>query len=269
MDGNRDFRSHYRTSGLDSSHSLGVESPNVVAEAHLYPCRVRRQVTVSRASPRSAFAQTAKLSSSLFPFVGFRLAYLTPEKNSDPTLTSIIPALLTQAVLHFSIIASCVTTLKPFLRHFDPTYVLESAEINTSKRSRVSTTTTNPSRDPYYRLEPVNRSNRSRGGEPNDNISWRPYQGPTQPDRHAEAYHDSKATQSSQSSKEGPLARLSRTISSSLKSGTQSKQSSATRSNNRVDSESMQTDGSDRMIIERTTEVVVQHEEPRAVRKAL
>ncbi|KAJ3491280.1 hypothetical protein NLG97_g5626 [Lecanicillium saksenae] len=42
----------------------------------------------------------------VFVFIGFRLAYLTPERNSDPTLTSIMPALFTQAVLHFSIIAS-------------------------------------------------------------------------------------------------------------------------------------------------------------------
>lgn len=168
-----------------------------------------------------------------------------------------MPSIFTQAVLHFSIIASCVTTLKPFLRHFDPTYVLESADVSSSKRSRNSTT--NPSRDPYYRLGPVNRSNQSHDNR-NDNINWRPYQGPTQADRYTKAYHDSTATQSSQSSKEGTLSRLARTISTSLGSGTQSKQSSATRSNNIGDAASTRTDASDRIIIERTTEVSVEHE---------
>ncbi|KAJ6786768.1 hypothetical protein PWT90_10742 [Aphanocladium album] len=209
---------------------------------------------------RQTSTNMSNACASLFIFIGFRLAYLTPANNSDPTLTSIVPAILTQAVLHFSIIASCVTTLKPFLRHFDPTYVLESAEISTSKRSRTSLT--NPSRDPYYRLGAMNRSNRSRG-DPNDDITWRPYQGPTQPDRHASAYHDSNATQTSQSSKEGRLSRLSRTIADGLRSSTQSKQNSATQSFTHGDSASMRTDGSERMIIERTTEVSVEHEDSR------
>ncbi|KAJ4145326.1 hypothetical protein LMH87_004181 [Akanthomyces muscarius] len=199
----------------------------------------------------------------LIVFIGFRLKYLAPARNWDPTLTSIVPSIFTQAVLHFSIIASCVTTLKPFLRHFDPTYVLESADVSSSKRSRTSTT--NPSRDPYYRLGTMNRPNRSRD-DPNDNINWRPYQGPTQSDRYAKAYHDSTATQSSQSSKEGTLSRLARTISTSLGSGTQSKQSSATRSNHIGDTASMRTDASDRIIIERTTEVSVEHEDSPAER---
>ncbi len=168
-----------------------------------------------------------------------------------------MPSILTQAVLHFSIIASCVTTLKPFLRHFDPTYVLESADVSASKRSRTSATT-NAARDPYYRLGPINRSNQSRD-DPNDNINWRPYQGPTPTDRYAAAYHDSNATQSSQSSKEGKLSWLGRAIGSSLRSGTQSRQSSATRSCSHGDSASTRTDASDCIIIERTTEVSVEH----------
>ncbi|KAM3512339.1 hypothetical protein MY11210_004052 [Beauveria gryllotalpidicola] len=192
----------------------------------------------------------------LVVLIGLRLKYLAPWRNWEPTLTSIVPGIFTQAVLHFSIMASCVTTLKPFLRHFDPTYVLESADVSSSKRSRASI---NASRDPYYRLGAINRLNRSRD-DPNDNVNWRPYQGPKQADLCSAAYHDSSATQSSQSSKEGRLSRASRSIRANLRGVAQGRQNSAMRSKSQGDAVSLRTDASDRMIIERTTEVLVEHE---------
>ncbi len=260
------YRNHWsghRTVDMAFSRPSSLESPDDVAEAYLHPWCLWRKTTVGADSRAVVFTEITNTFNRLIVFIGFRLKYLAPARNWDPTLTSIVPSIFTQAVLHFSIIASCVTTLKPFLRHFDPTYVLESADVSSSKRSRTSTT--NPSRDPYYRLGTMNRPNRSRD-DPNDNINWRPYQGPTQSDRYAKAYHDSTATQSSQSSKEGTLSRLARTISTSLGSGTQSKQSSATRSNHIGDTASMRTDASDRIIIERTTEVSVEHEDSPAER---
>ncbi|KAM3553858.1 hypothetical protein ARSEF4850_006732 [Beauveria asiatica] len=167
-----------------------------------------------------------------------------------------MPGIFTQAVLHFSIIASCVTTLKPFLRHFDPTYVLESADLSSSKRSRASI---NASRDPYYRLGAINRLNRT-GHDPNDKVNWRPYQGPKQADLYSAAYHDSSATQSSQSSREGRLLRASRSIGANLRGVAPSRQDGAMQSKNQVDLASLRTDASDRMIIQRKTEVSVKHE---------
>ncbi|KAJ3475942.1 hypothetical protein NLG97_g9291 [Lecanicillium saksenae] len=198
----------------------------------------------------------------LVVFIALRLTYLAPSQNTDPTFSNIVPSIFTQATLHFSIIAACVTTLKPFLRHFDPTYVIGSGTLSTSKRSRVSTT--NPSRDPYYRLNPVNGTNRSgrsnRSRDPENDITWRPYQGPTGNDGHAMAYHPTNtATQSTTSSKAGRLSRLSKALSGGLRSASQSKQSSFNRSVSR-DEESTGTDASDRIIIERTTEVTVEHE---------
>ncbi|KAM3484817.1 hypothetical protein MY8738_001936 [Beauveria namnaoensis] len=139
-----------------------------------------------------------------------------------------MPGIFTQAVLHFSIIASCVTTLKPFLRHFDPTYVLESADVHSSKRSRASM---NASRDSYHRLGAINRVNRS-NDDPNDKVNWRPYQGPTQAEPYAAAYHDSSATQSSQSSKESRLLRASRSIGANLRGVAQGRQDGAMQSKN-------------------------------------
>ncbi|KAM3496880.1 hypothetical protein MY10362_009751 [Beauveria mimosiformis] len=192
----------------------------------------------------------------LVVLIGLRLKYLAPSRNWDPTLTSIMPGIFTQAVLHFSIIASCVTTLKPFLRHFDPTYVLESADVSSSKRSRASI---NASRDPYYRLGAINRLNGT-SDDPNDNVNWRPYQGPKQADLYAAAYHDSSATQSSQSSKEGRLLRASRSIGVNLRGVAQSRQDGAMQSKTQGDAASLRTDASDRMIIERKTEVSVEHQ---------
>ncbi|PMB69782.1 hypothetical protein BM221_004429 [Beauveria bassiana] len=169
-----------------------------------------------------------------------------------------MPGIFTQAVLHFSIIASCVTTLKPFLRHFDPTYVLESADVNSSKRSRASI---NASRDSYYRLGAINRVNRS-NDDPNDKVNWRPYQGPTQAEPYAAAYHDSSATQSSQSSKESRLLRASRSISANLRGVAQGRQDGAMQSKNPGDAALLRTDASDRMIIERKREFSIKHEVP-------
>ncbi|KAM3563762.1 hypothetical protein MY1884_001126 [Beauveria asiatica] len=203
-----------------------------------------------------AFARVSNIFHRLVVLIGLRLKYLSPSRNWDPTLTSIMPGIFTQAVLHFSIIASCVTTLKPFLRHFDPTYVLESADLSSSKRSRASI---NASRDPYYRLGAINRLNRT-GHDPNDKVNWRPYQGPKQADLYSAAYHDSSATQSSQSSREGRLLRASRSIGANLRGVAPSRQDGAMQSKNEVDVASLRTDASDRMIIQRKTEVSVKHE---------
>ncbi|KAJ4147213.1 hypothetical protein LMH87_001752 [Akanthomyces muscarius] len=72
------------------------------------------------------------------------------------------PAILTAGALHFSIIATSVTALKPFLTVFDqPKFGYgRSAE----------------SGDPYYKLEMFRRVNRQLDVE-DDSANWRPHQG--------------------------------------------------------------------------------------------
>lgn len=54
----------------------------------------------------------------LFPLVALRLYFLAPWKNDDTNQSSIIAAIFTTSVLQFSIIATSVTALKPFLTVF-------------------------------------------------------------------------------------------------------------------------------------------------------
>lgn len=91
-----------------------------------------------------------------------RLYYLAPSINSDMNHSTIIAAILTAGALHFSIIATSVTALKPFLTVFDqPKFGYgRSAE----------------SGDPYYKLEMFRRVNRQLDVE-DDSANWRPHQG--------------------------------------------------------------------------------------------
>jgi hypothetical protein len=55
---------------------------------------------------------------SLAPIIGLRLYYLSPSENTNPTYTSIIPHILTEAASNFALVATSVTSLKPFLKPF-------------------------------------------------------------------------------------------------------------------------------------------------------
>jgi hypothetical protein len=50
--------------------------------------------------------------------IGLRLYYLSPTENYNPTYTSIIPHILTEAASNFALVATSVTSLKPFLKPF-------------------------------------------------------------------------------------------------------------------------------------------------------
>jgi hypothetical protein len=54
----------------------------------------------------------------LIPIVAVRLFYLSPSKNHDPTITSIIPQVWAEGALEFAIISTSITALKPFLKPF-------------------------------------------------------------------------------------------------------------------------------------------------------
>lgn len=55
-----------------------------------------------------------------------RLVYLSPEKNNVPTVTSIIPHILTEAAMNFALVSTSITSLKPFLKPFHTGAVLNT-----------------------------------------------------------------------------------------------------------------------------------------------
>jgi hypothetical protein len=54
----------------------------------------------------------------LIPIVGVRLFYLSPDENYDPTVTNIIPHILTEGAMDFALVSTTITALKPFLKPF-------------------------------------------------------------------------------------------------------------------------------------------------------
>ncbi|KAM3509008.1 hypothetical protein MY11210_006503 [Beauveria gryllotalpidicola] len=112
--------------------------------------------------------------------VAVRLVFLDPRVNTGPARGATIADFLTEACVHFSIIASSATTLKPLLMPFYPTH-LEPAEASSSDaRSKQRTR----GRDIDYRLErtkPAILSIGNRNGNESiinraavSEITWRP-----------------------------------------------------------------------------------------------
>lgn len=101
------------------------------------------------------------ITNSLIPIVAVRLLYLSPQKNSDPTFSSIIPNIITEGVLQFSIISASVTSLRPFLRSLHPGYAVDSSG---TQRSGLRSANRSGSQDPYYRLDVISKT--GKGGVP-------------------------------------------------------------------------------------------------------
>lgn len=165
----------------------------------------------------------------------FRLIYLRPSFNTDPYITTIIANIFTIGAIQFSIIACCVTSLKPFLHAFNqPSYSYNYKSGGTANSVRSAT------RDSYHRLETWRKIERTDGSaNSNDPASWRPYQ-PTG-EGHVTAY---------------PKQTHSRSRDKMLPSAERKKSKRAAR-----DDESTDTDSSHRMIIQRVTEVSVSYED--------
>lgn len=94
------------------------------------------------------------ITSSLIPIVAVRLFYLSPKRNPDPTFSSIVPNIMTEGVLQFSIISASITSLRPFLRSLHPGYAVNS---NGTQKSGHRSTNRSGSQDPYYRLDVVSK----------------------------------------------------------------------------------------------------------------
>lgn len=67
---------------------------------------------------RHSMKTQANVMNRLIPLVVIRLVLLSPNRNSDPTYTSALPAIVTEAALEFALFSTSITALKPFLRPF-------------------------------------------------------------------------------------------------------------------------------------------------------
>jgi hypothetical protein len=93
----------------------------------------------------------------LIPVVVVRLFYLSPSENSEPTVTSIIPNIITEAALELCLISACITSLKPFLQPVHSGYMVTSvnapgSSFRSGKRAK--------SQDSYYMLSTVKESDK-------------------------------------------------------------------------------------------------------------
>lgn len=144
MDRRRGYRSHYRVS-LDPTVSeprQQLATQGTKAPCHLVCFRCSLIVCSSSSSPH---VDPVLTTDRLIPLVAARLWLLSPGVNANPTDTSIVPSIITQATLHFSVLSASITSLRPFLRTFHMDYKWDSKV--TSKRNYSSTgyTTTGPS----------------------------------------------------------------------------------------------------------------------------
>lgn len=88
----------------------------------------------------------------MIPIVIYRLIYLSPKHNTNPTYTNIVPNIITEAIMQFSIISASVTSLKPFLRSLHPAHMVSSAA---ESSGLVSSDRAGSRGDVYYRLDPL------------------------------------------------------------------------------------------------------------------
>lgn len=103
-----------------------------------------RAPPVSKTCPRPRFHPYSH-QPSVIPVIAARLVYLQPAYSPTPTWSAITPALLTETALACSITTGCATALRPFLRAFHPTNVVDAARLAKSA-NRLSS-------DRYYRLD--------------------------------------------------------------------------------------------------------------------
>lgn len=91
----------------------------------------------------------ADILTRLIPIIAYRLVNLTVGIDTEPTYTSIIPAIVTEAALQFSVFAVNITCLKPLLQAFHSSPATYS---KTSSYSR-SGVRSFSSRDQYANLD--------------------------------------------------------------------------------------------------------------------
>ncbi|KAK2590387.1 hypothetical protein QQS21_011924 [Conoideocrella luteorostrata] len=171
----------------------------------------------------------------LIPIIACRLNYLHPLQNPDPMLNTIISGILAQGAIHYSIIAGSITCLKPFLRTFNPACAIESRTQDTTSR--------NATRDSYYKLETLKRTEHSLM-DSDDSANWRPYQGSAQ--GHVVAYPSKPHLRTKDKAVPGLQLATRNTLTDSR--------------GGRRGAASVDVEGTDRLVIQRTTEVSIRYE---------
>lgn len=182
----------------------------------------------------------------LIPLIVTRIYYLSPSRNPNPTLSTILPSILTEAALEYAFMSASITSLKPFLRPFHSgRYIINTVGApGSGLRSDLK-----DSQDPYYQLSAVSVGG---GGSRNPKHTAR--------------------VQTTSFNEEGPLPKTTTRISAGRpkRSGSQTRGLGpkgltalpvAARTRREEEEESVNTEGSDQMIIRETKGWSVRYED--------
>ncbi|KAG6015485.1 hypothetical protein E4U43_005218 [Claviceps pusilla] len=212
---------------------IGVETTGLLLELGLWILSIRLVWGLQMRKKKRGFilgAFGARLG--LMPIISYRLAYLNPDQNPDPMLSTVVPSILTHGAIHFAIIACSIPCLKPFLRTFTPACAVE--------RRGEGSTSHNGTRDSYLKLDTLKRREQ-KVVDSDDSANWRPFQGSGE--RHVIALPPESFVQT-QGDKGAP-----------------SRQAHDDSIGKRIgDGAADETDGTDRLVIQRTTEVCIKYE---------
>ncbi|KAM3545562.1 hypothetical protein ARSEF1564_001556 [Beauveria bassiana] len=228
---------------------LAIEIGGLVVEIALWALVIRLVWSLQmQLSKRSLIVAVFGFRLLLLPIVITRLYYLAPSNNDDLNQSSIIAAIYTAAALQFSIVATSFTALKPFLTVFRQPVVAYGSI------GGIFGPSANPG-EPGCKLKLFHRVKHGPQGS-DHSATWRPDQG---------------------SAQQSITAQPGRAVTRKRRDDTDDDRESLhnscmnlpRRATNRVmeDSVSTQTDESDRMIVQRTTEVTVfyEHNKPAGV----
>lgn len=195
----------------------------------------------------------AYASSRLIPLVILRLRFLQPTiLNASPTTSGIIADIFTEAVLQFSILACSATALKPFLAVFHQAHVVGYAGGSNSS----TLASKERARERYYRLQNLNARPQD-SQDPVTGNTWKPYEGP-------QAKGGFTSAGATASTPVGASINPPRTSSERNKKTSMERKGKLKRAktgDTPDESWSVQTDGSEKMIIQRTMEVRIQYNE--------
>lgn len=243
---------------MGNSHTSRLGHPDETIKAHNDRVRIWRTTTVSEFFS-SYIATGLTFQHRVIPFIATRLVYLNPRMNSGPTHSATISDLVTEACIHFSILAGSSTALKPLLTSFYAAYPPVNLTTSSSGLRSKDRATAN---DPYYPLETVkpaviSNNNSSKkvviGRTGYSDITWQPYQGGSiaggsSGRHHVSAYSKSGASHSAATSRTDSSHRKRDTLTGALTRG---------RNRDRAMHIPAASEDSGRMIIQMTTEVSV------------
>ncbi|OAQ60790.1 hypothetical protein VFPPC_16769 [Pochonia chlamydosporia 170] len=131
----------------------------------------------------------------LIPLVIARLYLLSPAVNTKPTFTSIVPSIVSEATLHFSVIFTSVTSLRPFVRTF---HVDCRVDGRTKSKHNIRSGDDSRPLDSYHRLDNLRDSDANR--QESNTFGWRAVAYPAR--THVYATHKSSGAEATVSEAE-------------------------------------------------------------------